>query len=402
MDIVIHDLTEEDWEKISGQYSGTRVISNNETIKKCVGCFGCWVKTPGQCVLPDEYQQMGEWISKADKVTIISKCSFGCYSSFVKNVMDRSISYILPYFEIRNGEMHHKSRYQKDLEINVIFYGEAITEAEKKTAEELVAANAINFHGKVGNVTFTTKKELCQTEECQRELHSPANRINSGCDTNNCNEKSGEAHKVILMNCSFRGERSNSNYFLQKLEENLNIPYEHLHLSKMQDMTICFEKLAGAEALVLGMPLYVDSTPAQVVEWLEQIYEKRKETWKALKVYVISNLGFYDSKQIHIQLAIVKNWCDKMNFTYGGGLAIGAGEMLGGLGAVPINQGPNKILGKGLAKMAEAVNQNMTVENIFVEPSGFPRWMYMLAAGSTWAPQARKNGVSRREIRRKM
>lgn len=375
MDIVIHDLSEKEWEKIAHHYSGTRVISNNGAIKKCVGCFGCWVKTPGQCVLPDEYQQMGEWISKADRVTIISKCSFGCYSSFVKNVMDRSISYILPYFEIRNGEMHHKARYRKEIVLDVIFYGEDITGEEQKTAEELVKANAVNFHGRVEKVIFTTKKELCQMEECRREQQFPADDRNSGGDTAACNKKSGEVHKVILMNCSYRGERSNSNYFLQKLEENLNSPYEHLHLSKMQDMTVCFEKLGGADALVLGMPLYVDSAPAQVVEWMEQIY---------------------------IQLAIIKNWCEKMNFIYGGGLAIGAGEMLGSLTAVPINQGPNKMLGEGLAKMADAVNDKRRIENIFVEPSGFPRWMYMLAAKGTWAPQAKKNGVSRREIRRKM
>lgn len=164
MNIVIHDLTDEQWEKISHHYAGTRVISNNGTIKKCVGCFGCWVKTPGQCVIPDEYQQMGEWLSKAERIQIISKCSFGCYSSFVKNVLDRSISYILPYFVIRKGEMHHQSRYRNSLEMNVIFYGDSITEAEKKTAEELVTANALNLNGKVGHITFTTSEEVCRAD----------------------------------------------------------------------------------------------------------------------------------------------------------------------------------------------------------------------------------------------
>lgn len=207
---------------------------------------------------------------------------------------------------------------------------------------------------------------------------------------------------VILMNCSYRGERSNSNYFLQKLEEQLTVPFEHFHLSKMQDINSCCEKISTADSLVLGMPLYVDSTPSQVVEWMEKVYEYGKDMRKDLNVYVISNLGFYDSKQIHIQLSIVKNWCDKMNFTYGGGLAVGAGEMLGNLGSVPINQGPNKMLGEGLEKMAAAINEKQIFENIFVEPSGFPRWLYMLAAGKGWAPAAKKNGIKRREIRRKM
>ena len=35
------------------------------------------------------------------------------------------------------------------------FYGDDITEAEKKTAEALVNANALNFNGEVVEVTFT-------------------------------------------------------------------------------------------------------------------------------------------------------------------------------------------------------------------------------------------------------
>lgn len=58
--------------------------------------------------------------------------------------------------------MHHKARYKNKIELNVIFYGNDITESEKKTGEELVKANALNFNGKLGGVTFTTKEELCK------------------------------------------------------------------------------------------------------------------------------------------------------------------------------------------------------------------------------------------------
>lgn len=160
MDIVIHDLQKYEWDTISQYYADSRIISDNGTIKKCVGCFGCWIRTPGQCIIPDDYQRMGEWISKADKVTIISKCSFGSYSSFVKNVLDRSISYVLPYFEIRKGEMHHKVRYKKHIRMNVIFYGEDITENERRTARELVTANALNLNGIAEDVVFTAREEL--------------------------------------------------------------------------------------------------------------------------------------------------------------------------------------------------------------------------------------------------
>jgi len=68
--------------------------------------------------------------------------------------MDRSISYVHPYFEIRNNEMHHKKRYENHFELSVYFYGEDITEKEKATAEKLVKANSINLMCKIKNLTF--------------------------------------------------------------------------------------------------------------------------------------------------------------------------------------------------------------------------------------------------------
>ncbi len=160
MNLIIHDLSKEQWEALAFPLKEeTKIIDNSGKIKKCMGCFGCWLKTPGRCVIPDEYQRMGELAAKTEELTIISKCSFGSYSSFVKNVLDRSISYVLPFFEIREGEMHHRKRYDNQFLMRVIFYGSDITEEEKETAKELVKANAVNLHGKVKEVLFVESAE---------------------------------------------------------------------------------------------------------------------------------------------------------------------------------------------------------------------------------------------------
>lgn len=160
MNLIIHDLSKEQWEALAFPLKEeTTIIDNSGKIKKCMGCFGCWLKTPGRCVIPDEYQRMGELAAKAEELTIISKCSFGSYSSFVKNVLDRSISYVLPFFEIREGKMHHRKRYDNQFLMRVIFYGSDITEEEKETAKELVKANAVNLHGKVKEVLFVESAE---------------------------------------------------------------------------------------------------------------------------------------------------------------------------------------------------------------------------------------------------
>lgn len=155
MKLVIHDLNEKELGDLMPERSGDIIlIGEDSDIKNCIGCFGCWIKTPGKCVIRDRYGDMGELISRCDEVKIISQCCYGGYSPFVKNVLDRSIPYLHPYFVIKNNEMHHKQRYKKTLKLTVLFYGEQITEEEKRTAKELVNANAVNLYAQVENVRF--------------------------------------------------------------------------------------------------------------------------------------------------------------------------------------------------------------------------------------------------------
>lgn len=155
--LLIYDLPTELIEK--HDISKNAILVNANLINQyCIGCFGCWLKTPGICVIRDDFRNMGKKLSEADELLIISKATFGSYSSAVKNVLDRSISYVLPFFEIRNGEMHHGERYHNNLKISSVIYGE-MTEEEKNTCRKLVKANAINLNAKLGKVSFVEKVE---------------------------------------------------------------------------------------------------------------------------------------------------------------------------------------------------------------------------------------------------
>lgn len=129
------------------------VITDNGNVKPCCGCFGCWAKTPGLCVIRDGYENTGALMAQCDELIIISECTYGGYSPFVKRVLDRAIGYLSPHFVIRGGEMHHKRRYTNRMSINVFFYGDA-TDAEKTTARNLVQANAVNYDATVDWVEF--------------------------------------------------------------------------------------------------------------------------------------------------------------------------------------------------------------------------------------------------------
>lgn len=58
MRLIVHDLANHDYDAwLSGFSRDTdEVIGESGTIRHCVGCFGCWVRSPGTCVLKDSYK----------------------------------------------------------------------------------------------------------------------------------------------------------------------------------------------------------------------------------------------------------------------------------------------------------------------------------------------------------
>ena len=154
--LIIYDIANETLTAENGDV----YFSANPIVKPCGGCFGCWIKTPGKCVINDRCADIPSHIAQCDEMVYISPVVYGGYSENIKAVIDRSIPYILPYFRIVNGEMHHKMRYKKQLKITACFYGECDSE-ERQLAMSIVKANAINFGATSHDVVFyNTIEEL--------------------------------------------------------------------------------------------------------------------------------------------------------------------------------------------------------------------------------------------------
>lgn len=199
---------------------------------------------------------------------------------------------------------------------------------------------------------------------------------------------------VILLNGSLKGKRGNGYYLLTRLQEcGLGQAGERDIMSVLKDTDAFAGELSAADALVITAPLYVDSLPAQMLRLMEELYDRRAAVKEGLHIYVLSNLGFFESEQIRPLLDMVKNWCARMNFVYGGGLAVGAGGMMGAFKSIRLGQGPNKALGEGLMQMAEAIKSGKEMGNRFVQPSFIPRFVYMQAAHFLFRRKGRKNGA---------
>ena len=157
MTLIIHDMDNVVFNKTSfAKLENTKVIKV-ENIKPCLGCFNCWLKTPGICSLNDDYIINGYMLNKYSNIIVISKNYYGMFSPNIKNYFDRAIAYVKPEFQIIYGEMHHLKRYKKRLSIDYYFYGD-INKEEKNTIKELIRANSENLHSN-SRLTFITKWE---------------------------------------------------------------------------------------------------------------------------------------------------------------------------------------------------------------------------------------------------
>ena len=209
---------------------------------------------------------------------------------------------------------------------------------------------------------------------------------------------------IVMVNLSYKKENSNSAYFLGLLRKELDeIQTESYELLWIKDILTrqfadFIEKMKKADAVVFAAPLYVDGLPAQAVRLLERLLEEGKGEIPRIPVYVISNLGFYESSQIAHLLSMVENWCLRMDLRYGGGLAVGAGPMASALRNFSVHKWPHKQLGEGLQKMAEAVSKRTSMENQYCR-SGIPRRGYLMAAHYNFGQMAKENGLKVSDIK---
>lgn len=145
MKTIIHDLDNIEIDN--------NIILNNYNIKNCIGCFNCWTNTPMKCIHKDSYKEVCKNILNSDTLIIISRNFYGTYSSKVKKILERNIGFVLPYFVIRNKEIHHKARIKQKLDFITIFYGR-INSKEKLLLEKLVNRNALNFNLKKPTILY--------------------------------------------------------------------------------------------------------------------------------------------------------------------------------------------------------------------------------------------------------
>lgn len=129
-------------------------------IANCMGCFGCWTKTPGKCVIRDDATKVYPCIAESDTVLYVSRIKYGSYDTVMKTMLERAIPVQQAFIRIHNGETHHVQRAVVPKNATVIAYGDGLTDEEKDIFVQLVGRNSHNMSFEDYKVIFTTEASV--------------------------------------------------------------------------------------------------------------------------------------------------------------------------------------------------------------------------------------------------
>jgi len=115
-------------------------------IAPCRGCFDCWVKTPGSCIVDDAGRELARRCAQCDLLVMLTPLVFGCFSVELKKAYDRLIPLLSPFFTIINDEMHHQRRYRRYPRLLALGTCDRADAELAEIFNTLVARNALNFH----------------------------------------------------------------------------------------------------------------------------------------------------------------------------------------------------------------------------------------------------------------
>lgn len=115
-------------------------------ITYCIGCWDCWVKTPGECVFQDDQTEILKTIVHSNVVIFLSPIIMGYTSSLLKKTHDRLIPLVHPYISMSKGESHHIRRYPKLPRIaTVLIEDEQFNQTDSKLVDSVYERFLLNI-----------------------------------------------------------------------------------------------------------------------------------------------------------------------------------------------------------------------------------------------------------------
>jgi hypothetical protein len=119
------------------------------TIAPCNGCFGCWIQTPGVCVVDDDARPLAAAVIGSHVLAVLAPVAFGCYGSTAKRAIERMLPLLSPFFETVGGEVHHTRRYPRFPDYLALGIQRDPNEEGARLFTDLVRRNAVNTRSRI-------------------------------------------------------------------------------------------------------------------------------------------------------------------------------------------------------------------------------------------------------------
>lgn len=177
------------------------------TLKACIGCWACWLKTPGRCVHKDAMAESCADYVNSDKVIVLMDTAQGFINHNAKAFMDRTIPHYHPYIELVDGECHHRARYAHYPELHFYYDDAALNQEEAQIIEDYLYRTAYHFRSRAYRIHKHPAWTL--TELRPRAARNKVLQPNA----------SGRVDKLILYNGSPRVSGSNTALILKAIAD---------------------------------------------------------------------------------------------------------------------------------------------------------------------------------------
>lgn len=191
---------------------------------------------------------------------------------------------------------------------------------------------------------------------------------------------------IMLLNGSPRAPKSNSKQFALLFSQYCKSTTHTFNISKNNHIELC-NQMNGYSDLVLIFPLYVDSLPVCVLNFLKSLEANPPQHKPVISILI--NCGFLEYQQNDIAVSMLQFFCKQNGYTLGSVLRLGSGEA--------ILRTPFRFIAKwNIRKFSQSIERQQYQS--FQATMPLTTQLFSLAAKNYWSNYGKKFGITRKQM----
>lgn len=193
--------------------------------------------------------------------------------------------------------------------------------------------------------------------------------------------------RVMILNGSPRAPKSNSKCYAEIFSKYCEDGADYFAISKNNHPEIC-ARLSNYTDMLLVFPLYADSLPVGLLNFLKYLEDFPPEKKPVMSVLI--NCGFFEYEQNEIAVDMLRLFCRRNGYTFGSVLMLGSGEA--------ILDSPFKFIAtRAVRKLVKSVKKGENRELHATMP--LTKRLFVLASTVYWTSYGRKFGITKEQMK---